>query len=70
LASIIHEQEHLKGIPIVFFTASDRVITRDEVAQAGGCIGGEPVLTKGNLGYDRLRHEILKRTGHLKDPLL
>jgi CheY-like chemotaxis protein len=65
LAQIIRAQPQLKEKPIVFYTASDAIVTREEVAKAGGRIGQEDFLTKGNTGLDELRAQILKRVGGL-----
>jgi chemosensory pili system protein ChpA (sensor histidine kinase/response regulator) len=61
LAQIIRDQPQLKERPIVFYTASDAIVTREEVVKAGGRIGQEDFLTKGNTGLDELRSLILKR---------
>jgi CheY-like chemotaxis protein len=63
LARIIRDHEQVKDTPIVFYTASDRVVTREEVIKAGGRIGADDFITKGNLPLDELRLEILRRTG-------
>jgi CheY-like chemotaxis protein len=63
LAQMIREHEALKDKPIVFYTGSDRVVTREEVETAGGRIGGENFITKGKLSLDALRTEIMRRTG-------
>ena len=43
LASLLREDETLKGTPIVFLTA---LVQRREVRQSGGMIGGFPFIAK------------------------
>ena len=39
LAQVIHDDPQLKDKPILFYTASDAIVTREEVARAGGRFG-------------------------------
>ncbi len=65
VAEIIRAQAPLQKVPIVYFTASGRLLTRDELKQWEGRFNKEDCLLKGDVSLEHLRMEILKRTGRL-----
>lgn len=66
LAEIIREHEDLKTVPIVYFTASERFLTRDELKRRGWKFNKSDCFVKGDFELEKLRMEILKRAGRLK----
>ena len=63
LSGNIRQHPRFKNTPIIFFTGSNVLVTRKEVEDAKGKLGGEEFRTKGqHLALERLRQDILERT--------